>query len=70
MQKRTKIRSESCDTRKRGRGMSEGALCYTREDVKKHQVLVRSAQRELRLCYSVVKWRVEVWCFDEVRAVW
>ena len=50
MQKRTKIRSESCDTRKRGRGMSEGALCYTREGVKKHQVLVRSAQRELRLC--------------------
>ena len=64
MRKRTKIRSESCDTRKRGRGMSEGALCYTREDVMKHQVLV------MRLCYSVVKWRVEVWCFDEVRAVW
>ena len=35
MRKRTKIRGESCDTRKRGRGMSEGALCYTRENVNK-----------------------------------
>ena len=31
MQKRTKIRSESCDTRKRGRGMSEGDLCKCHE---------------------------------------